>query len=55
MGMYLLCNMRMIISKVPAAKQMMVSVITKYILPELGSQHLLLRAKANDIYTEFGK
>lgn len=55
MGMYLLCNMRMIVAKVPVAKQTIVPLISQYILPQLSSPELLLRARANDVYTEFGK
>ena len=53
--MYLLCNMRMVIGKVPAAKQMIIPIIAQFVLPELGSSELLLRARANDVYTEYGK
>lgn len=33
MGMFLLCQMRIVIGKVPQAKQMIVQVISQYVLP----------------------
>lgn len=53
--MYLFCQIRMNLNKVPAAKEMMPKILANYILPQFNNPAMLLRARANDMFAEYGK
>lgn len=53
--MYLFCENRMNVNRIAANKQQMEIVLEKYVIPQLGSPVDLIRAKANDMFYEYGK
>ena len=55
LAMYLFCQIRMNLNKVPAAKEMMPKILANYILPQFNNPAMLLRARANDMFAEYGK
>lgn len=55
MGMYLFCENRITINRSPEVKSQMPSIIDIYVVPLLSDSNILIRAKANDMITEYGK
>lgn len=55
LAMYLFCQIRITLNKVPQAKEMMPKVLANYVIPEFTNQAMLLRARANDMFAEYGK
>ena len=55
LAMYLFCQIRITINKVPQAKSMMSQVLAKYVIPQFQNQAMLLRSRANDMFAEYGK
>lgn len=54
MAMYLMCKLRMSLSKNAEVKKHLAAILEKYIVPELNSQILFLRARAMDIFISYG-
>jgi hypothetical protein len=54
LAMYLICELRSTISKCKPVKSMLPMLITKYVIPEFKNEIMFLRARAVDIYTEYG-
>jgi hypothetical protein len=54
MAMYLVCKLRSTIIKIPMIKSIMPQLIASYIIPEFSNSEMLLRAKAVDMFTQYG-
>ena len=52
--MYLICQLRSPIARCKQVKKMLPSLIAKYVIPEFNNQIMFLRARAVDIFTEYG-
>lgn len=55
LGMYLFCQNKITINKVPVIKQKMPEIIENYVIPELTNPAILIRARAFDMVNEYGK
>lgn len=55
LGMFLFCENKTTIMKVPSVRAKMPMILDQYIVPELENEAILIRAKANDMFYEFGK
>jgi hypothetical protein len=55
LGMYLFCETRITIGRVPAARARMPEILQKYVVEELANPAILMRARANDMFTQYGK
>lgn len=53
--MYLFCENRITIGRVATVKEKMPEIISKYVVPQLGSTAVMIRAKALDMLFEFGR
>lgn len=54
LAMYLICQMRSSITKSKQVKQMLPALIAQYVIPEFTNPIMFLRARAVDIFTEYG-
>ena len=54
LAMYLICQMRTPISRCKQVKKMLPGLIAKYVIPEFNNEIMFLRARAVDIFTEYG-
>lgn len=55
LGMYLFCENRLNINRVPEVKEKMPEIIEKFVVPELGNNFALVRSKALDMIHEYGR
>jgi hypothetical protein len=55
MSMYLLCELRYTIIRIPEAKKFIPEIFIKSIIHELRSSAMLMRMRANDMFTRFGR
>ena len=55
MSMYLLCELRYTIIRIPEAKKFVPELFMKYIINELQSDVMLMRMRANDMFTRYGR
>ena len=53
--MYIFCQIRITMNKVPDAKNAMPMVLAHYVIPQFQNEAMLLRARANDMFAEYGK
>lgn len=54
LAMYLICQLRTPITKCRQVKKMLPTLIAKYVISEFQNPIMFLRARAVDIFTEFG-
>lgn len=54
LAMYLICQLRSPITKSKQVKKMLPTLIAKYVIPEFQNSIMFLRARAVDIFTEYG-
>lgn len=52
--MYLICQMRNPITREKQVKKLLPSLIASYVIPEFANPIMFLRARAVDIFTEYG-
>ena len=52
--MYLICQLRNVVLKCQQVKDMMPQLISTFVIPEFQNQHMFLRARAVDIFYEYG-
>ena len=52
--MYLICQLRTPISRCKQVKKILPTLISKYVIPEFNNDIMFLRARAVDIFTEYG-
>jgi hypothetical protein len=52
--MYLICQLRTPITKCRQVKKMLPTLIAKYVISEFKNPIMFLRARAVDIFTEYG-
>jgi hypothetical protein len=52
--MYLICQLRSPITKCKQVKKILPHLIAKYVIPEFTNEIMFLRARAVDIFTEYG-
>lgn len=55
LGMYLFCENRITIGRIATVKEKMPEIISNYVVPQLGSTAVMIRAKALDMLFEFGR
>ena len=53
--MYLLCEIRYIVTRVKDANKSLIDLFPKLILPEFQNSVMFLRMRANDIFIQYGK
>ena len=53
--MYLLCEIRYTIIRIPEAKKLIPEIFSTYIVQELQSSAMLMRMRANDVFTRYGR
>lgn len=53
--MYLFCDNRLTINRVPIIKQKIPEILEKFVIPELVNPALLIRARAHDMFFEYGR
>lgn len=54
LSMYLICQMRSPITREKQVKKLLPSLIASYVIPEFANPIMFLRARAVDIFTEYG-
>lgn len=54
LAMYLICQLRTPISRCKQVKKILPTLISKYVIPEFNNEIMFLRARAVDIFTEYG-
>lgn len=54
-AMFLFCEIRYTIIRVPEAKNMLLDIFKNYIVNELQSSAMLMRMRANDVFNRYGK
>jgi len=54
LAMYLICQLRTPISRCKQVKKILPTLIAKYVIPEFNNDIMFLRARAVDIFTEYG-
>lgn len=54
LAMYLICQLRSPITKSKQVKKLLPALIAKYVIPEFKNPIMFLRARAVDIFTEYG-
>lgn len=55
LAMYLFCQIRITLHKIPETKQMMPQILANFVIPQLCNPAMLLRARANDMFAEYAK
>ena len=53
--MYIFCQIRVTINRVPEAKNQMQAILDSFVIPQFNNHAMLLRARANDMFAEYGK
>ena len=51
LAMYLICQLRMPITRCKQVKKILPSLISTYVIPEFNNEIMFLRARAVDIFT----
>lgn len=54
LAMYLICQLRSPITRCKQVKKILPHLIAKYVIPEFTNEIMFLRARAVDIFTEYG-
>lgn len=54
MAMYILCQLASILRKVEQIKSLMPNLIEKYVIPEFANAEMFLRARAVEMFTQYG-
>ena len=54
LAMYLICQLRSVVLKCQQVKEMMPQLISSYVIPEFQNKIMFLRARAVDIFFEYG-
>jgi hypothetical protein len=54
LAMYLICQLRSPITRCKQVKALLPTLIAKYVIPEFQNEIMFLRARAVDIFTEYG-
>ena len=55
LAMYIFCQIRVTINRVPEAKNQMQAILDSFVIPQFNNHAMLLRARANDMFAEYGK
>jgi len=54
MSMYVLCQISLVLRKVEPVKALMPTLIEKYVIPEFANPEMFLRARAVEMFTQYG-